>query len=336
MGLTVLSPGLLTTVQDAGRHGYQRYGVAVAGAMDLFALQAGNLLLGNDPTEAGLELTLVGPTLRFDSAALIALTGADLGARIDGVSVPGWQQVRVEPGAVLSFGEARHGCRQYLLVAGGLALAPVLGSRASHARSGLGGLGDGQPLRAGDHLEFRRPIPAGTIAMFVRLPSPPTYSQEVSVRVLPGPQADRFSEDSLSQFCRGQYLVSESSDRMGYRLKGQAIEHLDSADVVSEGIAIGSVQVPGDGMPIIMLADRQTTGGYTKIATVISADLPVLAQLVPGVGRLSFDIVDQQTALMARRERYTDLARLAGAAAYDCGRLMQLAGDAQMRESEED
>ena len=310
MKVIVENGGLLTTVQDLGRRGYERYGVPVSGAMDAQALRIANLLVGNEPGEAGLEITLLGPTLRFDGPAVVAVTGADLTLQCNGQEVPGYRAFSVRAGDVLSFGAPRSGCRAYRAFAGGLALAPVLGSRSTTARFGIGGY-QGRRLQKGDELTLNRSIEALPRMDRRRLTPEPPVQGVRTVRVLMGPQDDRFTQAGLDTFLRETYAVSAESDRMGYRLDGPAVEHRTDGNIISDGIVTGSIQVPSDGKPIVMLADHQTVGGYTKIATVITADLPLLAQCRAG-DRLRFVPVDLDTAqreLLAARERLRALRK---------------------------
>ncbi len=310
--IEVIDGGMLTTIQDLGRYGYQRYGVPTSGALDLFALRAANRLVGNDDDAAGLEVTLLGPRLRFVVPATIALTGADLAARLDGQALPRWQTVLVAAGAVLSFGEPGDGMRAYLAVAGGIDVPVVLGSRSTYTRSKLGGV-EGRPLKGGDVLEVcgDRPVLLGGI---LRLPeaSRPDYGHEHALRVVLGPQDDRFSARGIETFLSSTYTVTPQSDRMGYRLTGAAIEHLGGPDIVSDGTPFGAVQVAGDGVPIVLLADRGTAGGYTKIATVIGPDLPRLAQATPG-DAVTFARIDLDAAYAAVREQERRLGTIAPA-----------------------
>lgn len=305
----VLDGGLLTTVQDLGRFGYQRYGVPTSGAMDLFSQRAANRLVGNSEDAATLEMTMVGPRLRFAAPATVALTGADLGARIDDRAMPRWESVLVEPGGVLSFSAPRDGIRAYLAVAGGIDVPTVLGSRSTYLRSKLGGL-DGRPLRAGDVLSMggTRPVLLGGT---LQLPAEhvPVYGHAHSLRVVLGPQEDRFTEQGVTTFLSSPYTVTAQSDRMGYRLSGPVIEHTRGADIVSDGTPFGAVQVAGDGVPIVLLADRGTAGGYTKIATVIGPDIPRLAQAGPG-DVVTFRAVTLDEAYEAVRQEEALLASI--------------------------
>lgn len=312
MQVMVENGGLFTTVQDLGRSGYEHYGVPVSGAMDAEALQSANLLVGNDPGEACLEMTLLGPTLRFDAPSVIAITGADLSPQRNGQDIPCNRALCMQTGDTLSFGAPRFGCRAYLAFSGGLAIEPTLGSCSTTARFGIGGY-HGRSLQKGDVLTLRRSVQ--TLSGMQRRHMEPNVpaSDMHTVRVLLGPQDDRFTQAGLDTFLREVYTVSPESDRMGYRLSGAGIEHLTNGNIISDGIVTGSVQVPSDGQPIIMLADHQTVGGYTKIATVITADLPVLAQSCVG-DKLRFTAVDidtAQRALLNVRHRLRELqARL--------------------------
>lgn len=306
MALEVLEGGLLTTVQDLGRYGYERFGVPVAGAMDPFALQAANILVGNDPGEAALEITLVGPRLRATDSCLIAVAGADLSPRVNGREVPMWMAVFVRKGWLIGFGERKTGCRAYLAVAGGIDVPLVMGSKSTYLRGGFGGF-EGRALKEGDLIPigqpaFHLPSLAGNEFPADRIPK---YSDAPEMRVILGPQDDYFTEEGMATFLSSEYKVTPTSDRMGYRLQGPEIAHKGRADIISDGIALGSVQVPADRQPIVMMADRQTTGGYPKIATVISADIPLLAQCVPGASTVTFKAITVEEA----QARYCEMMR---------------------------
>jgi antagonist of KipI len=303
----ILDGGLLTTVQDTGRRGYQRYGVPAAGAMDLVALRAANRLVGNPDDCAALEMTLVGPRLRVLAPATLALTGGDLGALLDGAPAPRWESFDVAAGSTLAFAGLRDGVRGYLAAAGGLDVPIVLGSRSTYLRSRLGGL-DGRALKAGDLLGVTgdRPVVEATRRR-VAEDERPFYGHAHRLRVVLGPQDEAFTPAGVRTFLSSTYTVTPQSDRMGYRLSGPAIEHVAGPDIVSDGSPPGAVQVAGDGMPIVLLADRGTAGGYTKIATVTSSDLPRLAQAAPG-DTVRFEAVSVAEAItvLAERERWLD------------------------------
>lgn len=268
--------------------------------MDSFALRAANVLVGNDAGEAGLEVTMVGPRVRFSEAAVIAVAGGDLGLRIDGREAESWRAHVVRAGTVVDFAGRRSGARAYLAVGGGIDVEPWLGSRSTYTMAQVGGL-EGRALSAGDRLPIAGKgfsilsLSTRTIPESDR----PRYSSEPEIRVILGPHADRFTESGISTFLSGNYEISPVSNRMGFRLDGPAIEHSRGADIISCGIPLGGVQVPGNGQPIILMADHQTTGGYTMIATVIQADLPLVAQCLPGE-RLRFRTSEVEEA----RESY--------------------------------
>lgn len=321
MSLLVREPGLLTTVQDLGRTGHQREGVPVGGAMDPFALRVANLLVGNEPGAAGLEITLAGPALRLEAGALVALAGADLGATLDGAPLPPWRPAWAPEGATLSFGTAAGGCRAWLAVAGGIEVPPVLGSRSTFVRAALGGV-EGRALRAGDALPVGRPTALGErIARSLRRDARriagwgagpsllPAYSHRPVVRLLPGEHADALAPASRRALTGEEFRVSPRSDRTGYRLEGPRLELSAPLEPLSEAVVFGTVQLPPDGAPIVLMADRQTTGGYPRVGEVATVDVPLLARLRPG-DRLRFrpcSLAEAQ-ALYLARER--DLALL--------------------------
>lgn len=287
--LEVLAGGWLTSVQDAGRHGRRRCGVASSGALDLVSYAAANAALGNPPGAAALECTLEGPCLRFVAPAVFAVAGADLGAHLERTDlrapwpVPPGVAVRARPGNVLSFTGRRSGCRAYIAIAGGLEVPLLLGSRATDLGAGFGGHA-GRALRASDRLRVASSPPAGAPASRSSWVQP----GRVSVRVVPGPQDDHFGPRALAALVEADWAVSATSDRVGCRLTGPRLAHAGAVEIVSDGMVPGCIQVPADGQPIITLADGPTTGGYPKIATVVRDDLPKLAQLVPGEGHVRF------------------------------------------------
>lgn len=278
--IIVKKPGLLTTVQDLGRRQYQHFGIAQAGAMDAFSLRIANLLVGNVEHEAALEATLVGPELQFNHRGYLAVTGGGFAPKLNGKTIPLWSCVSYDKGDVLEIGAPAYGCRAYLAFAGGIAVPPVLGSKATFLRGKYGGY-QGRALKKGDALPIgsrkyempRRRIHDELIYNFQR--------NEV-VRFIWGPQDEAFSEQQKELFQTLSYSVSNQSDRMGYRLEGKTIAHREGADIISDFIAPGSIQIPQDGKPIVLMADCQVTGGYTKIGTIISSDLPRVVQKRPG------------------------------------------------------
>ncbi|ULA66148.1 MAG: 5-oxoprolinase subunit C [Nitrospira sp.] len=306
----VLDPGLFTTVQDLGRCGYQRFGVSVSGAMDPWALTVGNRLLGNPDGAAGLEITLQGPELLFEQALPIAITGADLSPTSNGLAIPMWTVVGMQAGSRLQFGMRRQGARAYLTVGGGITGPMILGSLSTHVRSGLGGL-SGRAVKKWDQFSVGPVIRTAARSIGRSLPEPsrPRYVASPVVRVMPGPQTAYFTDEAIRQLTVNPYRVTTESDRMGYRLEGAELPHRASADIVSEAVCAGSLQVPSNRQPILLMADCQPTGGYAKLATMISADRSLAAQLAPG-DSLSFRMVSAQKASELLRSNRAELDRL--------------------------
>lgn len=277
--IRILEPGPQTTVQDLGRTGQMRYGIPPSGPMDRFAFVVANRLVGNADGAAALECTLVGPRLEVDAPGAVAVTGADMPLTVNGAEVPRWATIALKAGDVVKLGPARAGVRSYLAFSGGLDVPLVLGSRSTYVRGRLGGL-DGRALRKGDTLHV---LPFGAVRpRRVERRALPEYGSESAIRVVLGPQADRFTDAGIRTLLGSAYEVLPQSDRMGARLSGPRIEHARGHDIISDGIALGSIQVPGDGQPIILLVDRQSTGGYTKVATVCSCDVGRIGQARPG------------------------------------------------------
>ncbi|MBI4482705.1 MAG: biotin-dependent carboxyltransferase family protein [Acidobacteria bacterium] len=283
LAFKVLKSSLLTSVQDLGRFGYQQFGVPVSGAMDSFALRLGNLLVENPPDAAGLEITLAGPDLLVCTDLVLAFTGGDLQPQIDGEPAPLWQSLRVSVNSVVSFGHRVRGARAYLTVAGGLRVPPVLGSMSTDLRTPLGGY-EGRPLRKGDALEMGSPAVALSelLGRKVRVEALWEYARPHELRVVLGPQDDCFPPESLQKFLTESFTIAPQSNRQGYRLEGPEILSHPGAELISDAIPLGAVQVPSGGKPILLLADRQSVGGYPKIAVVISSDLHKAAQLATG------------------------------------------------------
>lgn len=298
--IQVQAPGLFTTVQDLGREGFGPSGVSPSGAADPISLRLGNRLVGNDEGTAGLEMTLLGGTFHFPQGAVLALAGSDFSPPLDGTPVDMWTSFEAGPGQTLRLGPTRSGARCYLCVQGGIAVAPFLGSASTHILSGLGGL-DGRPLRKGDVLNIG---PAA--APFRKRTLAPRVLQLLSprrvLRVTPGPQSDSFPDSSRQLFYSSPYRVTEEANRMGLRLEGPPVLPLSAGEMITEGVALGAIQVPSGGMPIILFVEQQTTGGYPKIANVISADLPALGQLRPR-DEVRFELVAWEAARALRREQ---------------------------------
>ncbi len=292
--LRITGAGLQTTIQDLGRPTLQHAAIPGSGAMDRLACRAANILVGNDEHAAVLEATLMGPAIVFESRTLFALGGGDLTATLDGRRVPLWQPVVAAAGALLRFAQPAVGCRSYIAIAGGIDVPMVFDSRSTYLRGGFGGL-DGRALRAGDRLNAGEPSAisraiaasldgeTSTVARWsLGATLRPRYSEDVTVRVVPGAHASLLDDASRTALGEARFRVSSRSDRMGYRLEGKALALREPTERLSEGVAFGTVQLPPGGAPIILMADRQTTGGYPRIAEVASVDLPLVAQLKPG------------------------------------------------------
>lgn len=337
MSILVLRPGPLTTVQDLGRPGRQHLGVPVNGAMDEVSHRVANMLVGNDEDEATLEFTLQGASLRFEEDAVVALCGADMGGTAGPQAMPWWRPVRIPGGTTLTLGRAELGARAYLAVAGGFDLPRVLGSRASALVGGYGGL-EGRALRKGDALPLRDPAVAHQpkwVRLLVRqrrgLAYPswsasrgglPHRVRPQVVRVLQGPHWSSFPVQARTDLGRALFQVGPDSDRMGFRLRGAPLARRRGAEVLSEGVVMGAIQVPPSGDPIVLMADRQTAGGYPVIAVVAAADLPLMAQMAPAED-LQLRLVTVAEAHDALATLHAHLARLrqalADRLAYEAG-----------------
>lgn len=308
MGILVEDGGILTTVQDAGRFGYQQYGVTPAGPMDQKAFYLGNILVGNAKEESALEITFQGPRLRFEADNIIAVTGGDLSPQINNQVISMCQAIRVKSGDVLSFGGMKNGCRGYIAFAGGLDIPVVMGSKATLLRNNLGGM-EGRKLQKGDKIGFSAPKTELPDMDRRKTPVEKYDSREIVLRVVPGPQDDCFSREGIQKFYWNSAVISNEFDRMGCRLECDPIPHVGDGNIISDGIAFGSIQVPTNGKPIIMLADRQTTGGYTKIGTVASVDLPKLVQAMPGC-KVRFVCISVELAQLLYNRQYQELKNL--------------------------
>lgn len=308
--ITVVKPGWFTTVQDLGRYGYQEHGVTVSGAMDRRSFIIANRLVGNRDHDAGLELTLKGPELLFATDSLISITGADLTPAVNGIDIPLWTSVLVEAGSVLLFGPRRSGARGYLAIAGGIDVPIVLGSRSTHTPSRTGGM-NGRALAQGDVLMGGAPVSdrRATVGRSAPETLRPVYSGAATLRILPGPQHGSFSDQTFHVLTTSPYRLAGRSDRMGYRLEGPKLAHTGSGQWISDGTAMGALQVPPDEQPILLMADRQTTGGYPKIAVVISADLHLAAQLLPGE-MVAFRPATASEARVLMKTQWAEIDRL--------------------------
>ncbi|MCP3738475.1 biotin-dependent carboxyltransferase family protein [Rossellomorea sp. BNER] len=301
--LKIKKPGLLSSIQDLGRYGFQKHGVIASGVMDPLAHRISNLLVGNDENEPTIEITLLGPVMEFTETTLISICGANMNATIDGQPAPLWRTILIKKGSELRIGQSRQGCRAYIAIAGGINVPSIMNSKSTYLRAAIGGY-QGRALKAEDELQ---PGKIGSIskkiiqALTPLLDNTPFTEMEWTVaselisihhkkpfiRVTAGRQYDLFSKDSLHNFFNKSFNISSQSDRMGYRLEGPKLELQNEEEMISEAVSFGTIQVPSNGNPIILLADRQTTGGYPKIAQIVTVDLPYVAQLKPG-DRIAF------------------------------------------------
>lgn len=307
MIMKVITPGPLSTVQDGGRFGYMSTGFGSGGAMDLRAMRIANILVGNNENDGVIEMTMLGLSAEFTCPTVIALTGADMQPKLNGEEIPMYETVEVQAGDKLTMGAAKQGMRGYLAVAGGFDIDPVMGSQSTNLKVKLGGF-QGRKLAAGDQIPLRREADLSQCGHNKCAPEN-DYPQVAVVRVMFGPQEDYFTQKGIDTFLSARYNVSGQSDRMGVRLEGEKIENKNGVDIISDGIAYGSVQIPASGTPIIMMADRQTTGGYAKIATVITADLHKIAQAKPG-SFIRFRAVTEKEAVAALKEERSFLKQL--------------------------
>lgn len=280
--IKILDAGLLTTVQDLGRYGFQRYGVSASGVMDEYSAKIANKLVGNKLGEAVLETTLKGVQIEFLQNTAVAITGGNCDVTLNGTKIELWQSYLVNRGDILKMGICRSGLRNYLAFSGGIDVPIIMNSKSTNLKAKVGGF-NGRKLMTGDVLS----VGVGSLEAPLTLNKHyiPTYSKDIKVGVILGQQDDHFTEAGIKTFLNETYTVTQESDRMGIRLSsvsGATIEHKNGADIISDGITFGAIQVPGSGQPIVMMADRQTTGGYTKIGNVISSDLAKLAQATPG------------------------------------------------------
>jgi biotin-dependent carboxylase uncharacterized domain len=328
VSITVIHPGLLTTVQDLGRYGYQKYGIIVSGAMDSYSLRLANLLVGNKEGEAGLEMTLMGPSLEIEKDTLFAITGGDLSPTINGEPVPMWRPVYLHKKSVLKFGACKSGCRSYLAVAGGYNIPEIMESKSTYLRAGIGGF-QGRGLQKADVLQIKSPREEslkimknlakkqssnffGSTSWYLRREYIIKDSQNIKIRVIGDRQFHEFTLDSKKQFLNCPFKITPQSDRMGYRLSGPALKLEKPLEMISEAVSLGTIQVPPDGNPIILLADRQTIGGYPKIAQIAAVDISKVVQTKPG-DKISFEEISLEEAerLYIEREKYIQNIRIA-------------------------
>ncbi len=305
--ITIKKPGLFTTIQDKGRWGYQQYGMTVAGSMDQFSMKVANLIVGNREDEAVIESTFLGPEIEFGCDEIICITGANMKPLLNKKPVLMWTSVKVSAGDILSFSGAVDGVRSYISFSRGLDVPVVMGSKSTFIRGNLGGLNGGK-LAANDEINLGDKK-LSEYGSYLSRNFIPIYENIPAIRVIMGPQDDYFTDEAIDVFLNSTFQVTSESDRMGYRLEGPKIEHKSGADIISDGIVFGSIQVPGHGSPIIMMSDRQTTGGYTKIATVISSDLPILAQMGPG-SKLNFKNISLEESHILYKEQIENMNQI--------------------------
>ncbi|MDP5276613.1 biotin-dependent carboxyltransferase family protein [Chengkuizengella axinellae] len=325
MSLKILKQGLLTTVQDLGRYGFQKYGVVASGVMDHFAARVANLLVHNEENAAVMEMTMIGPSLQFQEDVLISICGGDLSASIDGVVVPLWRSMMVRSGSVLRFGSAKSGCRAYLAVAGGISVEKVMGSSSTYLRASIGGF-QGRALKQGDVISVNQVDPTWQqkanflmqrnpsksfipFSWYISEHSLPVYRSNVMIRIMRGREFEYFQEESKDHLLNDTFTIHPQSDRMAYRITGPQIKLKSQLNMISEAVTMGTIQVPPDGSPRILLADRQTTGGYPRIAQVVSIDLPLIAQLKPG-DTIMFQEISLEEAEMLYMQLEKDLSVL--------------------------
>jgi antagonist of KipI len=319
--ITILKPGLLSTIQDLGRYGFQKYGVIVSGAMDSIAHRLANLLVGNEENKPTIEMTLVGPVIQFEQDSLIAITGGDLSPTIDQTPLPNWKAIFVKKGTKLKFSGAQKGCRAYLAISGGFSTPSIMGSQSTYLRAGIGGY-KGRALRAGDQLLNE---PPNEIALKIiknmrkelfnhsfiemnwsisREVIPDIHSKTV-IRIMKGRQFELFAEESIDQLFHNPFSITAQSDRMGFRLKGPTLQLEEPKEMISESVTMGTIQVPVDGNPIILMADRQTTGGYPVLGHIASVDLPLIAQSKPGDLIYFSEITHEEAQLLYLKREIT-------------------------------
>ncbi|PFQ05264.1 biotin-dependent carboxyltransferase family protein [Bacillus cereus] len=294
MDVEVLHAGMFTTVQDLGRSYYQQFGVPVGGAMDKNALRLINMLVGNEENEAGLEMTILGPKLLIKKTTLLAIGGVDMEPLLNGERIPLWRPILAEEGSMLCFGKVKSGCRAYVTFAGGIHIEGTMGSKSTYICAAIGGI-EGRMMKKGDCFQI------GTYSEMAnrfiqdlqkdeRIKTKwvisnsvlPKYKKHPKLRVIADFEYDQFTEESRKAFFTKEYKVSNYADRMGYRVEGEVLNRIEEKEILSSPVTFGTIQVPNGGQPIILMADRQTTGGYPRMGNIISVDLPLLAQLKPG------------------------------------------------------
>ncbi len=320
-GFIVRNQGFLTTIQDSGRYQYQAFGVPVSGAMDMYSLSLANILVDNDIDEAVLEATMLGPTIEFTEDNIIAITGANLMPSINGIDISMNTAFLCHKGDILSFKGVKSGSRAYIAFSGGLDVPKVMGSKSTYIKAGIGGY-KGRKLEKNDEIGFENPkLSIANLAhrkISVKEKSDNQMSKEsLKLRVVMGPQENYFTENGIKSFLSSTYTVSNEFDRMGCRLEGEKIQHVRDGNIISDGISFGAIQVPSHGTPIVMLADRQTVGGYAKIANVISVDLPKIAQAKAG-DKISFEKISIEEAQDLYIKQLAELERIKTSFSSEC------------------
>lgn len=306
MGIVINKGGFFTTIQDMGRKGYRTYGVTLSGVMDERSAIIANYLVGNDKNESVIETTLLGPEIQFDSDNTFAITGGNSNPKLNGKEIPLYHEIQAKSGDVLTFSYMKEGCRNYIAFCGGLNLKKVMGSTSTLINSKIGGI-NGDKLKYGDKVDFNVTLyHHNTLNKTKR---EVFNNKDVKIRIIMGPEDDMFTEKGIETLLTTPYKIDFASNRMGYHLVGEEIEHKDGADIISNGMAFGAIEVPQNGQPIILMADRPTTGGYSKIANVISVDIPILAQCPPGT-MISFEKCDVETAQKLYRNQMNELSMI--------------------------
>lgn len=318
MDVEVLHAGMFTTVQDLGRSHFQQYGVPVGGAMDKSALRLINMLVGNEENEAGLEMTIMGPKLLIKKTTLLAIGGADMEPLLNGERIPLWRPILAEEGSMLCFGKAKSGCRTYVTFAGGIHIDRTMGSKSTYIRASIGGI-EGRMLKKGDYFQVGTQSEMASrfiqdlqederikTKWAIRNSVLPKYKKYPKLRVITDFEYDQFTERSKESFFTKEYKVSNYADRMGYRIEGEILNRIEEKEILSSPVTFGTIQVPNGGQPIILMADRQTTGGYPRMGNVISVDLPLLAQLKPG-DYVSFEKITIEEAEQLYIEQEEDM-----------------------------
>lgn len=322
MSIRITRAGLLATIQDLGRHGFQQYGVIVSGTMDSISHRMANLVVGNKEAEAAIEVTLMGTAFQFEEDALISITGGDLNATIDNIPAPLWRPIYIRKGAILSFGSCSDGCRAYVAAAGGFAVPEIMNSKSTYLRGGIGGF-KGRALQEGDRIPIAK---AGSTSLkmkkvlqtknshfsFSTVDWYVPFKQHITgklIRVIRGAEFEHFTNQCQKQFFDQEFQVTLQSDRMGYRLSGSLLQLKEPFELLSEAVTNGTIQVPADGNPIVLLADRQTTGGYPRIGQVATVDLPKMGQLKPG-DRIRFEEITLIEAEKKDIERENQMSQI--------------------------